>query len=368
MTYDGFTTSKGLTIVGEAGPANCGFSGQPGRPCLGTVGVQGLPVGEEFVLRGFSLGGEGPVFVASSAGVVWIEDCRAQTLCFFCLTQPAVQVHDSSKVVWIRSTTAHATLVPIHPGGARGLLLDDSTMFAFESVLDGQFGISGSSGGPGGAGGSGATLTGSSFLFASGSSFRGGAAGRHVCTGFDNALCSSGGSAGIGLRSEGTSQAQLLDSLTLGGSGASALICLAQTCPATPPGAARLGTITDIPLPARKLEVETPVVAGGSYRLTVVGQPGETVFTMYSEHAEATYVPLYFGPQITAHPIEFVLEGVIPASGTLEKDVPVPPLNLLTRFHRSFVQGLLFDELANAYADQRLVAPGPARVARRRGS
>ena len=44
-----------------------------------------------------------------------------------------------------------------------------------------------------------------------------------------------------------------------------------------------------------------------------------------------------------------MLEGAIPAGGVLEKDVPVPPLSILTRFHRSFVQGLLFDELGNAY-------------------
>ena len=72
-------------------------------------------------------------------------------------------------------------------------------------------------------------------------------------------------------------------------------------------------------------------MAGGTYHLSVVGQPGETVFTMYSEHADATYVPLYFGPQLTAYPITFVLEGVIPPSGLLEKDVPVPPLSTCSR-------------------------------------
>lgn len=357
MTYAGFTTSKGLTIVGEAGPVgSCDVPGPgPYRPCVSSrVRIEALPEGEELVLRGLDLdlAFEPRILdVVSCAGVVWVEDCPITSGCFLCFGEDASSLTDSPKVVWIRSPAQLQGFITFGgPSILDVLELDDASLFAFESSFVGHNGMTSAGGSvAGGSGGPGARLLGSSFLFASGSTFHGGAAGGHGCTGFDGSICVSGGAAGTGLRAEGTSQALLLDSLTLGGPGTPAMTCFAQTCPATPTGNPRLGMVTDIPLPARTLEVGSPVVAGGSYHLSVSGQPGETVFTMYSEHAEATYVPLYFGPQLTAHPITFGLEGAIPASGTLEKDVPVPPISLLTRFHRSFVQGLLFDELGNAY-------------------
>lgn len=358
-TYGGFTTSKGLTIVGMAGPVpTCGFSG-PGRPCVGgRVLVEDLPAGEELVLRGLNLNGQHTaslVVVDSCAGVVWVEDCpvrnRVDGSLSFYSPRDQVQVLSSHGVVWIRSPVEQEGYLPLSFAVSDGLQLDDSTLFAFESSFDGGGGspVFGFPNSGGSAGGDGARLLTGSSLFASGSSFHGGSAGHHTCFSFDGALCGSGGPAGDGVRAGVTSQGQVLDSSATGGNGTPAKVCLSQTCPATPPGSPSSGAVTDLELPARRLEVESPVVAGGSYRLTVVGQPGETVFTAYSDHADATWVPLYFGPQLTAHPIVFVLEGVIPAGGTFERDVPVPPVNLLTRFHRSFVQGLLFDELANAY-------------------
>ena len=126
--YTGFTTSKGLTIVGQA------------RPNLTSpVRVESLPAGEELVLRGFDLTNFGPSFVsvASCAGVVWIEDCPIMSVCFFCSGGNVVQVQDSQKVVWIRGDVETQLNLAIGSSNFEGLRLDDASLFAFESGFDG---------------------------------------------------------------------------------------------------------------------------------------------------------------------------------------------------------------------------------------
>ena len=204
-------------------------------------------------------------------------------------------------------------------------------------------------------------LDGSSMLFASGCEFRGGAPGIAAvgCSGPGggcSSVCVAAEPGGTGLILEGASSASSLDSDYIAGPGRPSFPAQCCATPTVCPTGGRAGqpfsgsgTLTTIPLPARTYQLGGPAQAGGSYHLKVVGQPGEFVFSVFSERPEGIAFPIYFGVQLTAHPTTFVDEGSVPENGILEKDVPIPPLMLGTPFEVRYAQGLLFDALANAY-------------------
>jgi hypothetical protein len=152
---------------------------------------------------------------------------------------------------------------------------------------------------------------------------------------------------------DASSIAHSLDSTFTGGPGqpGGQITCPGGTvvCSPGPAGQPFTGTVTDIRLPARDYRVESPVSEAGSYRLSAEGEGGWFLFSVFSERPAAVFLPIYYGTVLAAPPLTIVYEGTIPASGVLEKDVPVPPLVLGMPFVVRFAQGLLFDELGNAY-------------------
>ena len=80
-----------------------------------------------------------------------------------------------------------------------------------------------------------------------------------------------------------------------------------------------------LPGPARGLLVESPLEADDAVTLLVSGQPGETAWLMSSIETDAVLFPQLRGVLLLGAPVDYMLLGVIPASGTLGVDVPPPP-------------------------------------------
>ena len=190
------------------------------------------------------------------------------------------------------------------------------------------------------------------YLFASGCSFEGGSGIGWVC-GFLSGTCIEPSVGGIGLLVDPGGTVDLVDSTFVGGRGSPDQACGASGawgCSGAPDGAALVGSVNELSQAARTCEVEDPLVmGGGTYCLSIAGPPGELAFTLHADRALAAPMPLFSGAQLVAFPLTVVSHGAIPASGPLEKDVPVPPLLEVAAFQRTFVQSLLFDALANAY-------------------
>ena len=329
---------KGLTILGDGGVPKV----------IGPVTVVELPAGQNLVLRGldFEDGGAPHVLLRDNAGAVWIEDCTIYN------TSPygayELQAKDNASVVLVRTDVFGAAFLPVPGSHASALHGVRSDVHAHESLF--RAGDGNPTTTHGGAGDDGAQLE-DAFLYAAGCTFRGGKGiqgGCAACSFPCNPLATAGG-AGLNAAASGTPPITLACTFIggTGGEGGGFQNCC--PCPDGPTGPPTVGVVTVENLPLRSYRVTTPVRDGTSYQLVAKCQPGEFVWSVFSEDLDPTYVPNYFGTQVSPLPVTLVFEGVANGTGSLVKNVPVPPLAGLTSFERLFAQGLFFDALNNAY-------------------
>jgi hypothetical protein len=347
--YAGFIwESKELVVFG---------SGTPAPTIESPVEIRSIGPQQSAVLRSFTLRYRGVlrlVFVEleSSPGTIWLEDCT-----FPDTGSPLFHTvigRDCGNIVLQHCTVAGRPWgsYPFPPLTAFTSIR--STVHAYESEFRGPAkGVSYSDPPTNAPGGHGMTLE-DSQLFASGCAFVGGDPGQEIggCNVFGGVQCSNAAPGGTGLIVDAGSSAESLASTFIGGGGRPAGLANCNgplSCPAGPTGEPFTGALTTIPLPARSYRVEAPASAAGTYRLSAEGEPGWFLYSVVSERPAGIPFPIYFGTQLTAAPVTLLYEGTIPASGVLEKEVRVPPMVFGTPFVVRFAQGLLFDELANAY-------------------
>jgi hypothetical protein len=335
---------KGLTILGDGGVPQV----------VGVTIVEDLPADEVVVLRSlalrhFSNPGQAVLSVRRNEGPVWIEDCALDNVTPVIPHGIPVWSSSTSEVVCVRTTVGPMLVIEnIFPSIAcchQGLRMTSSEVHAFDSTFLGPSLIGGSE-----QGGAGAYLSNpSATLRAAGCLFQGGQGSPAFCHANG---CASGGDGGPGLELDtdvGTPTVVVLDSALVGGAGGIGAPCMPSNCQAGGSGVPKIGPISTVPLPYRGYEVETPVRSGTSYELRASCEPGEFVWSVFSENLDPTYVPSYFGTQVSPLPLTLVFEGVADGAGALTKTVPIPPLTTLAGFEQVFAQGLFFDALNNAY-------------------
>ncbi|MDF1800960.1 MAG: hypothetical protein P1V81_17455 [Planctomycetota bacterium] len=116
-----FTTSKGLTIIGEGGAVN--IQTQAWNPIV----IQNLPVGSSFRMAGFSKAQEGGVNVRilDCKGEVHLQDLEAREPQAFFTTSPSIEVLRSASV----------TLSDVRNFGAPAILADQSVVTVVDCWL-----------------------------------------------------------------------------------------------------------------------------------------------------------------------------------------------------------------------------------------
>ncbi len=366
--YAGFTwESKDLIVFGSGSP----------RPTIrNAVLIRSIGALQSAVLRNLDfrlVNNANPALVTlqSSAGTVWLEDC---TFAGKSVSSAAdgelrsIECVDCENVV-VQGCTVSAEGRPDNPffpyGPRAAFRAIRSSVQAYQSEFIGPRGHATMPSNPfttwptNQEGGRGMELE-DSQLFAAGCSFAGGAPSQTAWCWpmFPNFFqCVTPKPGGTALVVDAGSTAESLDSTLTPGPGQVGGIFLNPCygtpapfpCPDGPAGEPFSGTVTITPIPAFAYRIDAPAAAGGTYHLSVEGQPGWFVFSVFSDRPDGVSFPLYFGVRLTAPPMTFIDEGTIPAGGVLEKDVPVPPAMLGEPFLARFAQGLLFDELANAF-------------------
>ncbi len=304
-TYSGFSvTGKGLVITAELGATPV---------VAGKVTVAGVGGGATLVLDGLSVTpAAGRAFEASScAGTLWLEDCTLlagpgfPTLPFDdCV---GIDVDDCDAVVLLRTVATAGDSFGLLPNG---LQANDSEVHAYDCTFTGDLHS---------PGGRGASLDGG-FLFASGTTFRGG-------DGEDG----SGGPFG-GCDGENGGHALQLVNAT-----ADTMDCTFE------PGQGGLAfggcfdgsdgedvstlgsTHTTIAGFARSFAVDSPIREGNDAVLSYAGKDGDLVIALFSLAVQPSYDPALRGTLLPAFPPALFTLGVA-VTGSLTVNVPVGPL------------------------------------------
>ncbi len=323
-TYTEFVTvtGKSLSIVADVG-ASVLWGGQ--------LRLMGLAPSQPFVLTGVTIealaapfDALAPLVVDGCQGVVWVEDCSFSSFSQSVVSANCIEVEDSSRVVLTRVSALGGNVFGVSVPGGPGLRVASSSVYAFDSVLEG---------GPGGQdpstpsdGGPGALLLEQGFLYASGSTLLGGVGG----IGGSIFGCADSGGGGTGLQMVDVSaQAALIDTATVGGPPGG--FEGAGVCDPGPNGTPRdiqAGTVNDLtPNLPHDLDATSPVVSGQPITITVSATPGEFAIVGYSPGPFAFYVPGLLGPTLLQQPTSSVPVGFVPAGGTsiLTATITLPP-------------------------------------------
>jgi hypothetical protein len=114
---------------------------------------------------------------------------------------------------------------------------------------------------------------------------------------------------------------------------------------------ARYGLIEDLSgAPQRSYRLQDVEGAFGLAELEVHGAPGDIVMSVVSAAPSKGFLLLHLGTRLVAPPYTFIVEGVVPADGLLEREVVVPTtLALGGGFERYYVQGFFFEPGGEAY-------------------
>lgn len=203
-----------------------------------------------------------------------------------------------------------------------------------DHVIDVAFHRSGS-----GTGGAALECLGSSTVFASGSSFTGGAGGQGLPYSW---LCATlpcgagpttGGNGGHGVVAEAGSTAALLDCVVSGGAGgaggAGGQCCPQTVWPAAAPGvpgSAEQGTITHFPGASTAMSAPSAVRVGNTLPLTIGGTPGDVIFLAVSSQSRFVFDPFYSGVFLFGPAARRSSFGVVPGSGVLNVSISVGTL------------------------------------------
>ncbi len=294
----------------------------------------GLAANESVVLRNLRLSprpGKTALAVERAAGALWVESCTIEAV-----DADALTVESSSAVVLLQSRASAQRGLTSGASGAHEALAGVRAYASDVSLYDSE--VAGARGlGESGSGGHGAVVT-YGRLFAMGTTFHGGdGAGDPV-----RDARALGGDGGVGLWAEG--EARTLGCSFAGGRGGEGLF---------EDGADaldRYGLIEDLCSELRRYRVHEVEGSAGRARLVAEGKPGDVLMSVVSAAPSKGYLILHQGTRLVAPPYDFVVEGVVPPGGTLEKDVLVPTaLALGGGFERFYAQGFFFDAAGEAY-------------------
>ena len=337
-TYPGFAIGdRSLSVVADSA-ATVVLTSQ--------VAIQGVSSGKKIVLAGLSVqslaaGNDAFLYLNGNAGSVRVQSCdfgRSDMRHGY-----AVYDQVSSDVAFVDCTLQgadgyYADGSGFHYGGGHGwtaLWVVGGQVALYDCDVDGGLGEDGEDqlGISGGAGGFGCFLQEGAFLFSSGTTFRGAHGGdgssAFACT---DDPAGDGGDGGDGIGSLGGVHVALLDCTTVAGAAGAGGT---DTCgPGGSPGLAGsaidLGassTLDQLPGSARRLVMPTPVRESTPIALTLTGVPGEVVYLTMWTDTRFLYSPAMSGTLLEKAPlIRRVRLGVIPATGTLIKNVALPDL------------------------------------------
>ena len=327
---------KGLDIVGE---------GTTAPRIAYHVVIRNLPADQDVTLRfarvgyyriHFEAGLIAPpsLLLEDNGGTTWIEDCDIEFIEGVEVFVGALlsQLHGISAtncedVVVIRSRIAPAAwntqvYPPPNPSNRAALRAVNSSVHLYESTFEGmslatKYWVNGGDG----------ALIEDSFLFAEDCTFTGG----------DNPKCGLCGAPqgrnGNGISVLRTSEAHAVACDFLPGTGTGL------------PGQPIVGTVNQVPGPTRSYRID-PAVSKRTATLTAMGPVGEAVFSIVSARPRSLFLPLHGGPLLLSLPFQSLYEGIIPASGTLTKEITLPTKGPFTAQYR---QGLFLNGASEAF-------------------
>lgn len=302
---------KGLIVVADDGA----------QVATTHLEISDVPATSQVLLRGLhvqSVSGEGPLAVAlaRNQGPLWLEGCSVETPPALDHGQGGVQAVSCAALVLVRTTLQGPNPAPFIPV-PHSLLCIEGRTHLFESLVLGTRVDRSLSFAP-----TGAVDIVAGFLAATGSEIRG-ADGRD---GF-LFLCPESGFDGLVLRS--AAQAELFDTLLSGGAagGGTPSISCAPVVDGQASIVADGSTLSPGAPAARSLSIRSPVRSNQSLQVTLVGQPGESVWIRYSARAgQGLRSSQWDGELLLGAPRAGQFVGVVPASGTLVVTRPAPSL------------------------------------------
>ncbi len=344
--YAPFTVrAKSLRVLADAGAS---------VEIYGTVTVRDLAPSGVVLLGGIEMDGSyaQPVSdpgldLVDNLGFVRVEDCAAHggigygdVSCYDIGDGgPGVHAQGNARVVLERCTASGGSGGSDYFGtcdggaGGNGVTSSDSTIALFDcSIYGGGGGYveDAYAPGTGGRGGQGCLHLGGR-LFGSRTLFEGGNGGVHW----------NGGDGGDGLEVD-AAEADLRSCVFHAGRGAPG-----SSGSSGQDGLARTGNGDfEFPIgPARIVSAPLLVADNGILPITVVGLAGDRVWIVRSARPAHQYVPSVAGLRLAQAPVARSLDpqGVVPASGTLEIDLPVPRLSAGTTFDAYFYQAIVQD-------------------------
>ena len=329
---------KELVVTGEAGASvrlvNC------------TLVASDLSAGKTLVLRGLTFAPmplTEALVVDDCQGTVWLEDSIFEGGTPQIIGgAAAVRVEDGLLVA------ARSTIAALQPNSASnpvpGLLARRATVHLFETQVTG--GRGGTSGQSIGIGGVGVHLVEGSFLFTASSTIQGGPGGTagnsfFGCTGLTS------GMGGTGLVVQGLSEAHLLGTTVAGGPGG----IVFGTCTVGPSGEPSEivdGTLDSVLWPQHGFAVTSPVRASSGGTASFRGVPGEFAWYLFSDSAQALFLPQVLGTLVLDFPLSIVPVGTLDAQG--EAQAPLMPALAPGAESLTFLlQSLYFDGASNSF-------------------
>ena len=330
--------ARSLTLVFEPGAEFASAS---------TLLIRNLGPADQVVVRGLQFDAFGNnsnevLFMEDNQGDVWIEDSSfiGSNIAFF-TTPDTVVLSNCASVVLRNCTIVGGTPFITFVAGS-GIRAMDSSLYLYSSHVEGGPGTGGGleDGGPGGRG---IALVGG-FLFADGSTLRGGMGGS---TGSIFGCGSVSGDGGDALLLAANSPAAFLRNTILEGGAPGEIL---NGCPSAQgnPGApftVDSGSLQQTSAAPHSVSVTSPVRTDELADITVSGVPGELALMLYSRDAAPVYLPALFEALILASPIQQLFIGQLDGAGAAAIQVqPVLPPGVLGR--QLFTQVLFFDAMS----------------------
>jgi len=311
--YDAPSIDKPLQIFGSGDPATIQLDGK-------TI-VDGLAAGETVVLRGLLLESFGTEEAATldiaGGGTVWVEDCEvrgADYLTSSSLSNVAVRVEGDVVVpivTFMRCTLRGGEALGLFgPTNNAGLLVTAASAFVYDCTIE----AAQSGSGPGPA----LYMGGGAEVFVSGGSILGADGRPETVLG----TCETDGGPAANVIS---GVLTVLDAVVMGGAAG------IGNCGGAVPGPdfqIVFGTLNELTGDARSYRANAPVAVGETLSLELEGLPGDLVLLGVS----GSTTPILFlpgnGAALGGSPSLLKTIGFVPASGSLDFDVPLGPLGV----------------------------------------
>lgn len=308
-TYDAPSIDKPLQVVGRGAVGALELSGK--------TSIGGLLAGETVLLRGFTLNSVGSDAAAtltlSGDGSVWIEDCEvlgADFLTTASLQNDAACVDGAGGlplVSFVRCGLRGGEAFGIFGATANsGLVVSDAGAFLYDCEVE--------------AGETGGTPEPALGVFAGAEVFVSGGS----VLGLDGrpetvfGTCETDGGPAARVSS---SVMTVFDATVQGGAAG------VGTCGGAMPGEdfqlVSGGVVNDLPGKARAYQVDSPVVVGEVLAFEFAGLPGDLAVLGLSTETEPFLFLPGDGAILVGGPIVLSTFGVVPASGSLELDIPL---------------------------------------------